>query len=105
MIRALFLACGVFVALCGGALACVDRVVLTDYAGQKVAEAAGPVAVEERGPWRLVSAVRQGEGTPAERMVIDPPDWAAFALLSVGGVTVLYAIALPGRREEEEAEE
>lgn len=29
------------------------------------------------------------------RRVIDPPDWAAFSLMSIGSVTLLYAIALP----------
>jgi len=27
--------------------------------------------------------------------VVDPPDWAAFSLMSIGSVTILYAIALP----------
>lgn len=29
------------------------------------------------------------------RDVIDPPDWAAFALMSLGSVTMLYSVALP----------
>ncbi|HEX6983981.1 MAG TPA: hypothetical protein VF170_01335, partial [Planctomycetaceae bacterium] len=101
MIRALFFACGLFVTLCGGLTACVDRVVLTDYAGRRLREAAGPTASVESqsgpSPWRLVSVVRDTEAASEGREVIDPPDWAAFALLSVGGVTVLYALALPGR--------
>jgi hypothetical protein len=27
--------------------------------------------------------------------VIDPADWAAFLLMSLGSVTMLYAVALP----------
>ena len=30
--------------------------------------------------------------------VIDPPEWAAFSLLSVGAVTMLYAVALPKKQ-------
>lgn len=29
--------------------------------------------------------------------VIQPPDWAAFSLMSIGTVTMLYSIALPKR--------
>jgi len=30
--------------------------------------------------------------------VINPPEWAAFSLLSVGSVTMLYACVLPRRK-------
>jgi hypothetical protein len=112
MIRAIFFSFGLFVTLCGVAMLFVDRVVLTDYAGRKVREAAGPIAAsdqtaEPRG-WKLVYASRRVEEAGAEmdppRQVIDPPDWAAFGLLSAGGVTVLYALALPGRRNGDEEE-
>ena len=29
------------------------------------------------------------------RPILDPPDWAAFTLLSIGSVTMLYSVALP----------
>ena len=29
------------------------------------------------------------------RPVIDPPEWAAFTLLSIGSVTMLYSVAIP----------
>ena len=31
--------------------------------------------------------------------IIDPPEWAAFSLLSIGTVTMLYSVALPRRNE------
>jgi hypothetical protein len=35
-----------------------------------------------------------------EGKMVDPPDWAAFSLLSVGTVTMLYAVALPRKKKE-----
>jgi hypothetical protein len=32
-----------------------------------------------------------------DQAVFDPPEWAAFSLMSIGTVTMLYAIALPKR--------
>ena len=41
--------------------------------------------------------------TPAPEIskprVIDPPDWAAFSLMSIGSVTMLYSFAVPRRRD------
>ncbi len=39
--------------------------------------------------------------TPAgsKHKIIDPPEWAAFSLLSIGTVTMLYSVALPRRNE------
>ena len=34
-----------------------------------------------------------------DQKVFDPPEWLAFSLMSVGTVTMLYAIALPKRRD------
>ena len=31
----------------------------------------------------------------ARKQVIDPPEWAAFSLMSIGTVTMLYSVALP----------
>ena len=33
--------------------------------------------------------------SPERKQVIDPPEWAAFSLMSVGTVTMLYSVALP----------
>ena len=39
--------------------------------------------------------------TPAgsSHRIIDPPEWAAFSLLSIGTVTMLYSVALPRRQD------
>ncbi|MGC1273484.1 MAG: hypothetical protein WBC44_07220, partial [Planctomycetaceae bacterium] len=103
MIRAFFLACGTFITLCGGSLLLVDRVVLTDDAARHLRDSSGSLveasiddaaANNGRPPWRFVS-----------QDVIDPPDWGAFGLLSIGGVTLLYTFALPGRRDDDDEED
>jgi len=33
-----------------------------------------------------------------KQRVFDPPDWAAFSLLSIGSVTMLYSVALPKKQ-------
>ncbi|MDQ3332529.1 MAG: hypothetical protein M3552_18085 [Planctomycetota bacterium] len=109
MIRAMFFACGLFTALCGGLLFFVDRIELTDYAGRRMREATGPVAQAAPGPMqnglRLIYVVPRTESRSVERQVVDPPDWSAFCLLSIGVVTVLYAFAIPGRRNDEDEDE
>ena len=116
MIRALFFTCGLFTALCGGVLVGVDRLVLTDYARRHVEDVTGPIAraeppntqvepAEAKSPWQLVSLARPVGAETEGPLVVDPPDWAAFALLSAGGITLIYSLALPGRRDEEDDEE
>ncbi len=34
-----------------------------------------------------------------QHKIVDPPEWAAFSLLSIGTVTMLYSVALPRRHE------
>jgi len=111
MFRALFFACGMFTALCGGLLLFVDRIELTDYAAERLAKKYGPVAAVESvasaNSLQVHYAVHRKttSGTDCQRQVIDPPDWSAFCLLSVGSVTILYALALPGRKAEDDDEE
>lgn len=104
MIRAAFFSCGCFVTLCGAALLFVDRVVLTDYASGRVRQTVGEAAKKEPAAWRLIYAAGD-ENASGSGEVIDPPDWGGFCLLSVGGVTLLYSLCLPGRRRDEEEEE
>lgn len=118
MFRAFVFANGVFAALCGGLLFYVERVELTDYAAQKVRQVASKAAegqpnLDVAGV-RLSYAIHRVESAspheaaePQEKMkqVIDPPDWAAFCLLSIGAVTVLYSLAIPGRRIEDDDDE
>jgi hypothetical protein len=79
MVRAVFFSLGLFIALWGGAFLVIDKLVLStdDAPGQS----------GFRGLFGGVASAR--------KKVVDPPDWAAFSLMSVGTVTMLYAVALP----------
>ena len=80
MLRPVFFATGLFVTLWGVTLLYVDQVVLTEK-----------VEKSERN-----TDVRAMVSTNSkDQRVINPPDWAAFSLMSVGAVTMLYAVALP----------
>ena len=80
MMRSVFFAAGLFVALWGVSFLMVDKVVLN-------MKADSPRQTGFRGLFTGVS--------PERKKVFDPPDWAAFSLMSVGAVTMLYAVALP----------
>ena len=80
MLRSIFLAVGVFVVLVGASLFQVDRFVLNGE-GELADDYFGLVTADEN-----------------DRHVIDPPDWAPFSLVAVGGITCLYAFALPAAR-------
>lgn len=82
MLRASFFAAGLFVGLMGVSCLFTDRVILT----VKQEEQTQP-SQDIRGLFTTVNSERQ--------KVIDPPEWAAFSLMSVGAVTMLYAVALP----------
>lgn len=86
MIRTAFFAMGLFVTLSGASFLYVDKVVLSDN-GDKL---------ERDTNIRGMMSNQQIEKDI--RRVIDPPDWAAFSLMSVGAVTVLYSLALPHRQ-------
>ena len=85
MIRAIFFAGGLFVALCGTSFLMVDKMVLTASASQ----------TEER--TREFRGLFMEEEAQTDRKVFNPPEWAAFCLMSVGTVTMLYSVALPKR--------
>jgi hypothetical protein len=80
MVRATFFAIGLFVTLWGVGLLFVDKMVLTVKAA----------SIPQTGFRGLFTAVATDKP-----QVIDPPEWAAFSLMSVGTVTMLYAVALP----------
>lgn len=79
MIRALFFGLGAFVALWGLTLFVVDGVVL----------ACEPETDEPR------PLVQFTEPLPDGRRLLDPPDWMAYTMVGMGGLTMLYALALP----------
>lgn len=83
MLRAMFFSTGMFVTMWGAAFLFADKIVLHDN-GEKL---------DRDKNVRGMLSHQQVEKDV--RRVIDPPDWAAFSLLSVGAVTVLYSVALP----------
>lgn len=86
MIRSSFFSVGTFVLLCGVTFLYADKVVLKDN-GEKLER--------DKNIRGMMTNQQIGEDV---RRVIDPPEWAAFSLLSVGAVTMLYSIALPHHR-------
>ncbi len=82
--RASFFAIGLFVTLCGASLLFIDRIALKADTGSM-----------QRQP-----GLRAMMGFRPQPKVIDPPDWAAFSLLSVGSVTMLYSFALPSKKQD-----
>lgn len=80
MVKSCFFSTGLFVTLWGVSLLFVDQIVLN--------------ATEEGEPENAISAMISTV-TPENQKYVDPPDWAAFSLMSVGAVTMLYAVALP----------
>lgn len=84
MLRSCFFSVGLFVTLWGAALLFVDKLILTEQNDVQ----------PERGISAMFSSV-----TPERQKVVDPPDWAAFSLMSVGAVTMLYAVALPKKND------
>lgn len=77
MLRALFFAVGAFIALTGGGLFVVDKVVLNESARRSMAEQTTLIG---------------GSGE------IDPPAWLPYTCSSCGVLTMLYAMALPRKR-------
>lgn len=76
--RALFLGTGVYVAFVGAVLFLVDTVTLQ----AATTEASAFVH------WLTTDPAGHGR-------VLNPPEWLPYMLVGMGGVTVLYAIALP----------
>ena len=86
MMRATFFAGGLFLARWGVTFLFVDRIEL------KLKSQPRP----EPGFRGLLTQVTT---MPQPRKVIQPPDWAAFSLMSLGAVTMLYAVALPKKKD------
>lgn len=80
MMRATFFSIGLFVTLWGVSLLFVDKIVLSSREESMRTQGF-------RGMFTQMAAPRP--------KVYDPPEWAAFSLLAVGAVTMLYSVALP----------
>jgi hypothetical protein len=85
MLRSIFFSFGLFTTLCGASFLYVDKLVLNTEVIPK--DKAGFRGLFQKAP-------------EAKKQVVDPPDWAAFSLLSLGTVTMLYAVALPRKKAE-----
>ena len=79
MVRGIFFSLGLFITLWGVAFLFVDKLVLKS-----------DDALSQPGFRGLFGAVAS-----PKKKVVDPPDWAAFSLMAVGTVTMLYSVALP----------
>lgn len=86
MLKASFFAGGLFVALWGASLLFVDQIVLKQTADAQQ---------RPEGFRGMLAPNSMGNRSARNDNVIDPPDWAAFSLMSIGSVTMLYAAALP----------
>ncbi len=80
MVRSIFFSTGLFVLMWGLSFLMIDKVVLNMEQGSS----------SQSGFRGLFSGV----GIKQKRE-FDPPEWAAFSLMSVGTVTMLYSVALP----------
>ena len=80
MLRASCFAVGLFVGMWGLAFLAIDKLVMHQ-----------PIEKDPGIRGMLAKQVVDKEHRP----IIDPPDWAAFTMMSIGSVTMLYAIALP----------
>ena len=87
MIRASFFAAGVFVALWGVSFLTIDKLVLNKVSDQD----------RDQGFRGMLASTQVVERE--SRPVIDPPEWMAFSLMSIGTVTMLYSAALPKRHD------
>ncbi len=82
MLRSSGFAIGLFIAMWGGVFLWVDKLVLFDP------------PPDDAGIRGMLVQERIAEES---RPVLDPADWTAFTLMSIGSVTMLYAVALPKR--------
>ena len=80
--RAMFFSMGLFIALWGISFLFVDKIILKMEADpQRTHDFRGLLSI-----------------AADNQQMVDPPDWAAFGLISLGTVTMMYSIALPRRK-------
>ena len=86
MLRSTFFSVGLFITMWGITFLFVDKLMIKTK----------DVPPQQRAFRGLFAAV-----TPkgSQHKIIDPPEWAAFSLLSIGTITILYSVALPRRQE------
>jgi hypothetical protein len=79
VIRAAFLSAGLYLVLCGTGLLFVDDFRISERTSV------------DKSAWLHVLTSADSGG----RRHIHPPEWLPFTCIGVGGVTMLYAVALP----------
>jgi hypothetical protein len=86
MLRSTFFSVGLFITLWGISFLFIDKLMIK----------AKEVPLQQKTFRGFFAAV-----TPSgdQHRIVDPPEWAAFSLLSIGTVTMLYSVALPRRNE------
>jgi hypothetical protein len=80
MLRASGFATGLFIAMWGVTFLYIDKLVLFD-------------PPEDRAGIR--GMLKKQQVAEEQRPILDPADWTAFTLMSIGSVTMLYSVALP----------
>ena len=83
MLRSIFFTLGLFVLIWGLMFVLVDRVLI----------AADIPAVDRFPLWELIAS-----RTDNQMHEISPPDWAAFGMMAMGTLTMLYSISLPKKQ-------
>lgn len=82
MVRSIFFAAGLFILVWGAVFLKVDEIVL-DWKYDPNPE---PTLAS------LFVSIND-----ENKHVVHPPDWAAFSMMSIGTITMMYALALPQR--------
>lgn len=90
MVRSTFFAIGLFVTLWGLSFLTIDKLVLNRTTETAQTQRQSGM----RGMFGMTTTTNA-----AQQKVVDPPDWVAFSLMSVGTVTMLYSVALPKKKE------
>lgn len=80
MLRACGFATGLFIALWGVTFLWIDKLVLFE---------------PPQGDEGIRGMLTKEQVAQQSRPIIDPADWTAFTLMSIGSVTMLYSVALP----------
>ncbi len=78
MIKAFFLALGIFICLLGAECLVIEKAVLADIG-------------------RRQSETQTVINMPREKREVVPPDWAPWGLLAGGVIVVIYSFAIPRR--------
>ncbi len=84
MWKAIVFATGLFVCMWGASFLVVDKITLT------LKEDPAESAEDDEDVRAMFTSLNADN-----QKVFNPPDWAAFSLMSVGAVTMLYSVALP----------